>query len=178
MYRHTTFDIGFIAHPKTASTSASRVLQKNKWFSNEPHHSANPPYPKSIISVIREPKDWYVSWYFHVKGKRNNDIGPFDEWLEKFIAEAKFPATPAFYGLPHTTHLLFYERLQPGLDAALLDLGLQPLELPFDNVRHRDGRPASDFFDQNSEKLVDKTLFVTYDSLKQKLGDEPYLRLR
>jgi hypothetical protein len=178
MYRHPIHDIGFIAHPKTASTSAAKALEAENWWAKRPHHEVDEPYPKHIISVIREPRDWYTSWFFHIKGHRDNDIGPFDEWLERFIREAEFPTTPPFYGLPHTTHLVFYERLQEGLNAALIDLGLQPIELGFHNVRHRDGRPASEFFTETSEKLLDPTLILTYDSLREKLGDQPYLKIR
>lgn len=178
MYRHPIHDIGFIAHPKTASTSAAKALEAENWWAKKPHHEADEPFPKNVISVIREPMDWYVSWYFHVRGRRNRDIGDFDEWLEEFVQHKSFPQHPPFYGLPHTTHLLFYDRLQDGLNAALTDLNLQPIELGFFNVRGREGRPASEFFDQNSKNLIDNGLFMTYDSLRDQLGDQPYLRTR
>lgn len=171
MYRHNTLDIGFIAHPKTASTSLSRVLQKNGWSSKTGHHEIDEPIPAQVISVIREPHDWHVSWFFHVAPKSS-----FAEWLPVFLREAGWPYG-RFDGLVHTTHLIFYKRLQVGFDAVMADLGLQPLELPFDNVKGRAGRPSDEFFTPELSELLDPALIASYAALEAQLGDQPYLEL-
>ena len=79
--------------------------------------------------------------------------------------------------MPFTTHLVFFERLTVGLNAVFEDLEEPPIDMPFLNHLGRNNRPASFFFDERSEKLLDKKMVEQYSTLKDKLGDKPYLRL-
>ena len=89
------------------------------------HHSMEDltPYER-VVSVIREPFDWYTSWYFHYK-KRDKADEPFDEWLTKFCTGENRWHRKGFYALPYTTHVIFYEDLQQGL-TDLLDAPTLP----------------------------------------------------
>jgi hypothetical protein len=178
MYKHDTLDIGFIAHPKTASSSAARILCENGWHVTSNHHMVDRNLPANVISVIREPQDWYVSWYFHI---RKHPLGQikcdFAEWLPTFIETASWPhQRDGFIGIEQTTHLIFYKRLQDGWDAVMADLGLEPLELPFLNVQGRENRPADEFFTPELVKLLNPDLQAQYAALEAQLGDQPYLR--
>ena len=177
MYRYE--DAAFIAHPRTASVAAGYILKENGW--RKPilgHHEIDPELPKTVISVIRETEDWIVSWYYHVVHPRTKNDPTFADWLPGFLENPNYTDfTRGFHGLPHTTHLIFYDRLQAGFDAVFDDLGLKPVVLPHLNVRNREKRPASDFFTDSLRNLLDKRQIVCYDSYRKLLGDQKYLRI-
>ena len=168
MYRRGNITV--IAHPKTASKSLAQVLIDRGWQKIGHHHDIRSP-TGSVISVIREPKDWYVSWYFHC-GKP----GPFNLWLKGFILNNDW-SKKGFFGVPFTTHLIFYDRLSEGLSDAFKDLQESPIKLPILNHLGRNNRPADYFFDEASIEMLDKAMVEEYSLLKEELGDEPYLRL-
>ena len=68
--------------------------------------------PKHVISVVREPEDWYTSWFFHDKSGTES----FDDWFPGFIKRNKYSVL-GFFGLEHTTHLIFFEKLIEGWGA-------------------------------------------------------------
>ena len=175
MYRYER-DIAFIAHPKTGSQSAAKMMRDNGWRKANNHHELDFPMPLNVISVIRETEDWFVSWYFHNHPKEGNRP-EFGKWLQGYTDHNDW-ARRGFYGLRYTTHLLFFDRLQDGLSAVYQDLGIVgPRELPHLNHKGRNKQPASDFFDEESRKLLDPQMILTYNSLRSQLGDKPYLRI-
>jgi len=169
MYCHSNITV--IAHPKTASKSLAQVLIDRGWQKVGHHHDMGQP-TGSVVSVIREPKDWYVSWYFHC-GRPE----PFHGWLKGFILSNDW-SKKGFFGVPFTTHLIFFDRLSEGLNAAFADLQERPVELPTLNHLGRNNQPADDFFDDHAAQLLDKNRVDEYSSLKKRLGDESYLRLK
>lgn len=102
-------NIVFISIPKTASTSILTSLGKHITNTEPPDNMKSTPYDhfkwndisnnfsqdKVFFSIVREPYDWYVSYYFHqyffekfVKEKKkradyssNNTINDFRAWI-------------------------------------------------------------------------------------------------
>jgi len=168
----------FISHPKAASMAVNAVLLKNDWRKTSGHHEIDFPLPKNVITIIREPRDWYVSWYFFRHVRVEKPWTPFAEWLETNMHEDPFIAN-GFFALKHTTHLVFFDRLQVGFDAVFGDLGLPRLEIPVHHATpDRDGATADEIFDEKAENLLDKGMISCYDSLVQRVGDQPYLRIK
>lgn len=172
IYKKKNVYAGFICHPKTASQSAAKALLDGDWRSASHHHEIANSVPGRTVSVIREPEDWYVSWRYHTDTQLE-----FTEWLKGFIKTNDW-SRRGFYGIPHTSHLVFFDRLQEGIDEAFKDIGLPPLKLPFMNHKGRQGKPASDFFTEESRKLLDPKRVAEYAELRERLGDEPYLKLK
>ena len=61
------------------------------WKKSSPHHDLDFPMPKHVISVVREPEDWYTSWFFHIKDRTES----FDEWFPTFVV-GKNSQSPRF----------------------------------------------------------------------------------
>lgn len=174
MYRNGRHD-AFIAHPKCASMAVSSVLREHGWRKTSNHHEMDFPMPKNVVSVIREPEDWYVSWYFY-RNKRGQLL--FEEWLVGPATTDEF-ITGGFFGLPYTTHLVFLDRLQDGFDAVFQDIGLPRLEFPlFHATGARKGVTPDEIFTDSTRNLLNKDLIATYTSLRERLGKEPFLRLK
>lgn len=169
MYRKG--DTAFITHPKTASQSVRIALTAAGWERTSGHHDIDLPMPKNVISVIREPEDWYVSWYFHMQRELS-----FEGWLPEFI-EFNHYSCKGFFGLQHTTHLVFYSDLHAGLDAVFEDLELPTIELEIVNRKHRNGRPASEFFTDELRCLLPARMVKAYARLLDQLTGT-YLCLR
>lgn len=145
-------DTAVIAHPKTGSMSLCDVLTNQMGYKVVgKHHSVEDTSQyERVVSVIREPFDWYTSWYFHYK-KRDKADEPFDDWLVKFCTGENRWHRKGFYGLPLTTHVVFYEDLQQGL-TDLLDAPT----LPRRNAGPREPVETKKFFDSSK-----------YDALKE-----------
>lgn len=174
MYRNGRHD-AFIAHPKAASMAVATVLRNNGWRKTSNHHELDFPMPRNVISVIREPEDWYVSWYFYLNRCENRPT--FEEWF-KTAKEDPFVAG-GFFGLQHTTHLVFLDRLQAGFDAVFQDIGLPRLIFPvFHATYGRNGATPDEIFTNSTRNLLDKGEIARYTSLRERLGDDPYLRLK
>ena len=166
-------DIAFILHPKTGSHSIQAVL--DGWTKVGSHHDVVHPLPKNVISVIREPLDWFVSWYWHNFPKEPRPA--FADWLPEYTSHNIY-AKRAFYGLRDTTHLVFFDKLEEGINAAFTDLGLPAVELDHLNHKGRNKKPASDYFEPYLLQYVDPKLIATYEILKERCGDAPYYRVR
>lgn len=166
-------DIAFILHPKTGSHSIQDVL--DGWEKVGSHHEVVHPLPKNVISVIRETSDWFVSWYWHNYPKEPRP--PFGEWLENYTVQ-NLDAKRWFYGLRYTTHVIFFDKLEEGINAAFADLGLPPVELEHLNHKGRNKKPASDYFEPYMYQYLDPHWTATYETLKERCGDEPYYRVR
>ena len=179
MYVHDSGKIVYIAHPKTASSSISHAMNESgEWEPLAGHHEVRTAPIKEgvrVISVIREPFDWYVSWYFHYKWKE-----PFPKFLKWFLKTGNQHTRQGdFFGLEYTTDLLFFERLHEGLDALFDDLGLDRLQLQHRNHQGREGRHWSEFFDQKSSTLLATErgeLLKLYGDLRKQLGDEKWIK--
>lgn len=182
MYLHESGLIAYIAHPKTASSSISHALgETGEWEHCGPHHEIREgPLKREgvrVISVIREPFDWYVSWYFHYKWKE-----PFPRFLEWFLKTGNnHTRQPGgeFYGLQYTTDIIFYEKLVEGLDGVFDDLGLDRLDLPYRNHQGREGRHWSEFFNSKASTLLATErpeLLKRYGELRKQLGDQLWIK--
>lgn len=162
----------FIAHPKTASQAARVALTGCGWVYTSSHHEIDLPMPGQVISVIREPRDWCVSWYYHMPRTL-----PFDEWLPKFLRTNNY-VRDGFFGVTHTTHLIFYSRLHVGFDAVMEDIGHPPVELPIVNKKNRPRTPVREYFTRHLTGFIPTRLMEQYDELYAQLKDQPFLRLR
>lgn len=181
MYVHKSGDFAYIAHPKTASSSiAHALLQTGEWEQSGNHHEVRTgPLRKEgvrTISVIREPFDWYVSWYFHYKWEQ-----PFPKFLKWFLKTGNSHTRQGeFFGLEHTTDLVFFDRLLAGFDDLFNCLGLEPLEIPHRNHQGREGRPVGEFFDSKAATLLateKADLIKLYSDLRHRLGEETWMRM-
>lgn len=163
-------NIAVICHPKTASRSLAEALG---WERVGHHHEMKLPLPENVISVIREPEDWYTSWYFHQLDQKQHtpEQRPFRDWLRYFTENVHWSKL-AFYALPHTTHLVFYKNLSEGINAALESLGQPAIELP---VLNRKGRTDEEFFTDETRRLLDPELIKTYTTLEKRLGVQAFL---
>jgi hypothetical protein len=150
-------DIGFIAHPKTGSTSAKAYFEKYDWAVIETHHAFRPAWVHQhglwhIGAVVRNPWDVMVSWYFH---KGHSQREPFNVWLPKFIEGSDYIRRGLFFGYEYATHILQFEDLDHDWDLWLEAMGLPHWPLPNLNIGiGRDKRHYTEFYDTESRDLV------------------------
>lgn len=153
MYVHHSQDIAYIAHPKTASSSISHaLLETGEWDLVGNHHEVSEKKLAGmrVISVVREPTDWYVSWYFHYHSDKS-----FYEWFRWFINTGNSHTRQGeFFGVKYSTDVLFYDRVHEGLDLVFDDVGLDRLDLQHRNQQGREGRAPELFFCQKSAQLM------------------------
>jgi len=149
----------YIAHPKTASVSTVRALMEKGWKgvgqdcqSHGPGHHSIYPFPAGsrCICVVREPRDWLVSWY-HYLGKRNKQ--PFHEWLPTFRTPLQLNGLE-FYGVPFSTHVIFFSELQEGWNAVMDDLRRPRIELPHENVSIDREKPTASYFENSQVRTL------------------------
>jgi len=139
MYVDAKGQLAFLAHPRTASTSLRQCLLRTGWKGVGEHHEIVHSELRSdmlVFSVIREPFDWFASWYFR-KTSGNED---FHVWLKMFLRQGGVfvQQTPyilpndngAFFGLPYTHWVLFYDNLQIGLNTICEKFGIDNFSLP------------------------------------------------
>jgi len=192
----------FIAHPKTASSSVGHVLNRDAAWKKigEHHHVIPESIPKGIpvIGLIREPQDWYVSW-FHDHHPRKAVSGvshaehrvKFRGWFERFIegGEKRWSLRHGvqwggkyrcLYGLPLITHLLFFDRLAAGWSAMWQELGLEPFVLPHKHELGRWAWKAHYWFEDDLVELLDRKrpdYIRVYKQLAEMRGDGSVLNV-
>lgn len=163
MYILEEFNLGFIAHPKTASSATQRVLRGlgARLYGN--HHAAEERWCRPILdsggiimSTIRNPYDLLVSWYFHYKQRAERRS--FKEWLPQQLANPNdYIRKGLFYGLQWTNRVLRYEALQSDFNAVLVEMGLGPITIkPFNVSIKREGRPYQQMYDLELIHLVQR----------------------
>jgi hypothetical protein len=165
----------YIAHPKTASIATVEALEKEKWLRCGGHHGIYPyPAGSKIISVVRDPMDWLVSWY-HYLGKK----GEFPDFIQTFRTPYQIDGM-AFFGVFCSTHVIFYDNLQAGWDAVLDDIRRPRITLEHRNVSQ--GRSnVSDYYDNETFELFLKhwgDLYAWYQNIHSMKGNDPFLRRR
>lgn len=156
MYVHEEKRIAFIAHPRTASTATGAALLGLGFTQWVNHHGINPkwdPTDWTVFATVRNPFDLMVSWYYH---KKKYQAAPFQEWLPKFLAESNMYLDQGlFFGVPHCTRVLSYERLQDDFNLVLVESGFPPIEIPYKNVSiARPDKPLSEYYDHKLINLM------------------------
>lgn len=162
----------YVAHPKTASLATVDALKTSEWREIGGHHGIYPHPPDSkIISVVRDPADWLVSWY-HYLGKKTS----FQEFLRTFSNPLQI-GTLHFFAFPFSTHVIFFDNLQEGWNAVLDDLRRPRITLGHKNVSL--GRESVDkYYDSQTFELFLSRwgdLYHWYQNIRSLKGDYPYL---
>lgn len=145
MYILEEHNLGFIAHPKTASTATQMVLQDlgAKLYGN--HHEVKEDHCRRIldsggliISTIRNPFDLFVSWYFHYAKRRGTrKMESFKEWLPYILKHPNaYMKRGLFYGLKWTNRILRFESLQSDFDRVLTECTVTKVIIQPYNVSH------------------------------------------
>ena len=167
MYVHDS-NVVYIAHPKTASQSVGEALQRAGWKLRGTHHEIVEEYINAdtkVLSAVREPHDLYVSWYYHHGARKG-----FHEWLMEYLDNPnKAIKDGDFFALERTTHILFFDTIQESVNAALIDVGLDPIEMLRTHDAGRNGRPWQDVFSPGSMILFNERksdLINMYEMLK------------
>jgi hypothetical protein len=170
MYVSTEINLGFIAHPKTASSATQRTLRKlgaELWGT---HHDVDDELccrilktGGRIVATIRNPFDLMVSWYFHYAHRRPGKVmEPFKEWLPNMIAKPnQYLIQGMFYGLQWTNRILRFEHLQEDFDLLCDEVGLPRTIIESFNVStERAGRPYQEMYDPDLRELI-QVVFTT-----------------
>jgi hypothetical protein len=132
MYLHHEKKLGFIAHPRTASSATSHTLMEMGFEIVHGHHGmGNILYADwKFFCTVRNPFDVLVSWYF--SQKREQD---FDLWLPIFLRTCQFLQGPRmFFGRSVCTHVMHCETLQDDFDGLCGDFGFRPRTIERRNV--------------------------------------------
>lgn len=177
MYLNPDLKIVYLAHPRTASHSTSRVLQNELDFlyvgkpgkngaatygfvlpGKGGHHArmiCDPPEGWMTLTTVRNHYDLFCSWWHYQPRGR-----PFNEAYimgQIGVTSAYFPERRQAFGLhrPYATHLLRFETLSADLNDALAERGVGPVELPHVHKSlKRDGAHYSKFYDGPTRDFV------------------------
>lgn len=166
----------YIAHPKTASLATAAALEAAGWKEVGGHHGIYPhPIDAKVISVIRDPADWLVSWYHYLK--RDIQGVKFGDFIDTFANPLTIDGMP-FFGVYCSTHIIFYDSLQEGWDAVMDDIRRPRLKLDRLNVSL--GRKnVSEYYDNaNWDRFLKRfgDLYSWYQNLHSMRGSELFLR--
>ena len=143
MYVHEEKGVAFIAHPKTASLAMSYTLLDIGFTQIGSHHQFKEIWClEHTFSVVRNPFDLFVSWYYSQPEKLGET---FETWAARVIK----PRSPysyvndMFFGLKFSTDVLRFESLQEDFDRFTEKVGLPRTEIKRTNVSER--RKGRDF---------------------------------
>lgn len=168
MYVHKEKDVAFIAHPKTASLAMGQTLQEIGFTQVGSHHQFKEVWClKHTFSVVRNPFDLIVSWYYSQPAKEGLT---FAKWVVKVIR----PESPysyvndLFFGLKSSTDVLHFENLQEDFDRFTEKVGLPRTKLKRTNISTR--RAGCAFADCYTPKLICKVVSV----FKREILDNGY----
>jgi hypothetical protein len=175
----------YIAHPKTGSTSAASALTKAGWEHHGTRHSIEPYAPDAkIISVVRNPMDWLISWYHYKHNTKQFHItspefkkAQFKLWIPEFTNEYQIGGLH-FYGVPLSTHIIFQKDLQRGWDAALDDVRRVRITLTHENVS-KNRLTVSEYFDAETEEIFFRyygSFYQWYQNLLSLKGNSPIIK--
>ncbi len=173
MYLLTEQNLGYIAHPKTASSAMQRTLRKLGAELRGTHHAVDDELCYNIlnsggrvVATIRNPFDLMVSWYFHYAHRRPGKVmEPFKEWLPNQIAKPNQYLTQGmFYGLHLVNRILRFEHLQEDFDRLCDEYGLPHTRIePFNVSAERDGRPYQEMYDVGLRELIQQNFTTELD---------------
>lgn len=165
----------YIAHPKTASLATAAALKSAGWGEVGGRHGIYPhPAGSKVISVVRDPMDWLVSWY-HYLGRQVT----FRDFVQTFANPLQIDGTH-FFGVYCSTHVIFYDNLQAGWDAVLDDIRRPRITLGHKNVSLGRGH-VSEYYDNETFELFLRRwgdLYAWYQNIHSIKGNEPFLRRR
>jgi hypothetical protein len=166
----------YIAHPKTATHSTIEALKAAGWTQVADHHGIYPyPAGSKVISVVRDPMDWLVSWYHYLGGKKK--YKGFPEFLRVFGNPLQIGGMH-FYGVYCSTHVIFFDNMKAGWDAVLDDIRRPRITLGRQNVSLGRGN-VSDYYDNETFALFMSRwgdLYSWYQTIHSMKGDAPFLR--
>jgi len=158
--------LGYIAHPKTASSATQRVLRDLGADLHGNHHDVDGELCQQILdaggiimATVRNPFDLMVSWYFHYKQRRGttaNDMKSFATWLPQQLSNPnQYIKKGLFYGWPWFNRTVRFENLQRDFDRVLVEAGIEPITIePFNVSRFREGRCYQEMYTPNLVALV------------------------
>jgi hypothetical protein len=156
-------DVGFICHPNTGSRSLKKfLLSEGASLVGEQHQMSLPAIKKcrAVVSVVRNPYDVMASWYWRIQPVE------FEEWLEGDRGY-EGPHKGMFYGLPHTTHVIRFEWLEPMMKQAFEQLELPELKLPhIGNGKFRQNQHYRVLYNRHCITMVERV----YGTLMAQLG--------
>ncbi len=147
MYIHEEKGVAFIAHPKTVSLAMSYTLLDIGFTQIGSHHQFKEVWClKNTFSVVRNPFDLFVSWYYSQPAKEGMT---FARWAKEIIR----PQSPysyvndLFFGLKLSTDVLHFENLQQEFDIFTKKVGLPQTKLKRTNIStRRAGRAFADCY--------------------------------
>ena len=164
---YTKQAVGFIAHPKTGSTSVMSVLLDLGFQQCGGHHDVAREWVDGlwvIGATVRNPWDVMVSWWFH---KGNDRKGTFADWLPQAIRDNHFIRQGLFYGLKYATHVLRYESLDHDWVQYLRAAHLPLRALPQHNVGGgRDGQHYREFYTPATRDVVAQAFAAEINQLE------------
>ena len=152
MYIHKEKKIAFIAHPKTASLAMGQTLLGMGFEQIGSHHQFKEIWClKHTFSVVRNPFDLFVSWYYSQPAKEGMT---FAKWCHEIIRRPSPYAyvNDIFFGLKFSTDVLHFENLQTDFDIFAKKVGLPQTELKRTNVSTR--RAGCAFADCYTPELI------------------------
>jgi len=165
MYVLEEFNLGYIAHPKTASSATSRIVRDTLGAKTiGTHHAVDDELCRRILetggrvmATIRNPFDLMVSWYFHYAHRRPDKVmEPFKEWLPNQIAKPnQYLIQGMFFGLQWANCILRFEYLQEDFDRLCDEVGLpRTIIEPFNISVKREGRTYQEMYDSELRRLI------------------------
>ena len=149
MYLHHYKKIGFIAHPRTASTATAHTLMQMGFeITSLGHHGMANSMDNDwkFFCTVRNPFDVMVSWYYAQKREHS-----FGMWLPIFLRECHFfqdtrmfygqtmgtRGSRMFFGQENCTRVMHFETLQDDFDGLCNDFGFHPRTIERRNVSVR-----------------------------------------
>lgn len=152
MYLHHEKKLGFIAHPRTASTATAHVLMGMGFEIVHGHHEfveiLNDDW--EVFCTVRNPYDVLVSWFYNKPREK-----PFSLWLPEFLDGCHLlQGERMFFGQPLCHHILHYENLQDEFELLMSDFDLPLVEIPRRNVSARESTSFVGHYNFRTSQMV------------------------
>jgi len=164
MYVLEEQNLGYIAHPKTASSAMKQVLSALGATLLGSHHDFEDEWCQPILdsgglimTTIRNPFDLMVSWYFHYAKRRpGTPMESFKEWLPAQLEHPNdYIKRGIFCGLRWANRPLRFENLQEDFDKVMVEVGLKYAHIePFNVSLNREGCPYQEMYDDHLRQLI------------------------
>ena len=140
MYLHYEKKLGFIAHPRTASTATAHVLMQMGFEILHGHHEIVTCLDDDweLFCTVRNPYDVLVSWFYNQRREK-----PFTLWLPEFLDGCHLlQGERMFFGQSACKHILHFENLQEEFEHVMNEFDLPLVEIPRRNVSQLRDRPS------------------------------------
>lgn len=115
--------------------------------------SNHDPKEYMVVSMVRNPFDRMVSWYYHALYKAKSFTGSFEDFCENRLRKTNQNLIPPY---EKCDHIIRYEYLQEDFDIFLKLIGLSPCKLPHHN-KNTD-RPKNHYTTLHTKKSKEITL--------------------